>query len=134
MFSILVISTKKWYPSFLSKVFVFQKIYLKVIMPISQTEGYFESRWYLFLEEPTPFRLALKQNLYEKAFSCVKTKTNSNFAVKLKEGSNCSLSAYWMNHLFQKSVFFNKWQRNVQNLIDWVDIRKRLEAAKLLLQ
>ena len=36
-----------------------------------------------------------------KEFSCVKTKANSNFAVKLTERSNRSLSDYMMNHLFQ---------------------------------
>ena len=57
-FSILVLSTKKGYSSFLKKVFIFQKICFKVKvlkrfkifdrlshknMPISQTEGYFEN-------------------------------------------------------------------------------------------
>ena len=49
-------------------------------MPISQTEGYFR-----FLEEPMLFVLALKWNLQEKAFSCVKTKSKSNFAVNPAE-------------------------------------------------
>ena len=58
MFSILVISTKKRYSSFLKKVFVSQKIYFKIKvlkmfetftdcynknMPISRTDGYFEN-------------------------------------------------------------------------------------------
>ena len=38
-----------------------------------------------FLEEPMLFLLASKWNLWEKAFFCVKIKTNSNFAVKLTE-------------------------------------------------
>ena len=56
-FTILVLSTKKRYSSFLKKVFVFQKIYFKVKVlktfkiftdchksrPISQTEGHFEN-------------------------------------------------------------------------------------------
>ena len=77
-FSILVLSTKKLYSSFLKMVFVFQKICFKVKvlktffnfqwlshknMPISQTEGYFENPLYRFLEEPMLFLLGLKWNL-----------------------------------------------------------------------
>ena len=51
-------------------------------MPISQREGYFKNPWDGFLEEPV-FLLALKWNLWEKAFSYFKPKTNSNFAVNL---------------------------------------------------
>ena len=73
--SILVVSTKKRYSSFLEKVFVFQKICFKVKVlktfqtfngchrkkkPIPQTEGYFESPLYRFSEEPMLFLLALK--------------------------------------------------------------------------
>ena len=62
VFSILVVSSKKQYSSYLKKVFVFQKICLKVKvlktfesftdchvknMLISQTEGYFESPYYI---------------------------------------------------------------------------------------
>ena len=54
-------------------------------MPISQTEGYFKNLQYSFLEKPMIFLLALKWNLLEKTFSCVKTKTNSNFTVSLAE-------------------------------------------------
>ena len=50
-------------------------------MPISQTEGYFENPWYRFLEEPMLFPLALKSNLWEKAFFSVKAKANPTFAV-----------------------------------------------------
>ena len=39
----------------------------------------------LILKEPMLFLLALKWNLYKKAFYCVKTKTNSVFARKLAE-------------------------------------------------
>ena len=77
-FSILALSTKKQYPSFLIKVFVFQKICFKVKvlktfkistdchiknMPISQMEDYFEVFDFSFLEEPNLFLLALKWNL-----------------------------------------------------------------------
>ena len=66
-------------------------------MPISQTEGYFKNPYQHFLEEPMLFLLALKWNLQEKAFSSVKTKTNSNFTVKLADRSIHSffLSIWW---------------------------------------
>ena len=60
-------------------------------MSISQMEGYFKNPLFHFLEEPVLFLLALKWNLQEKAFSCVKTKTNSvlagNIAEMLKEAT-----------------------------------------------
>ena len=72
-------------------------------MPISQTKGYFENVLYLFLAilkipclESMFFLLALKWNLQEKVFFCVKTKTNSNFAVKPAERSNRSFSVHWL--------------------------------------
>ena len=61
-------------------------------------------------------------------------KTNSKFAVKLAERSNRSFSVYLINHLFQKSVLFNMWQWNVKTLTDCVNIWKRWEVAKLLIQ
>ena len=57
-------------------------------IPISQMESYFENPLYRLLEQPNLFLLSLKWKLWDKAFSCVKTKTNSNFAVKLVERSN----------------------------------------------
>ena len=59
-------------------------------MPMSQTEGEFENHWYPFLEEPMLFLLIVKSKLSEKAFSNVKTKTNTNFAVKLTKKGNHS--------------------------------------------
>ena len=47
------------------------------------------------------FLLALKWNLWEKAFSNVKTKTNPNFAVKLAGRSN---------HLFLLSIWWITFQ------------------------
>ena len=40
-----------------------------------------------FLKEPMLFLLALKWNLLDKAFACVKPKTRPNFAVKLLKGA-----------------------------------------------
>ena len=78
-------------------------------MLISQTEGYFENPYYRFLEEPILFLWALKWNLYEKSFSSIKTKTNSNFSVKLAERSNHSLllPIWWitfLKHLYSLNV------------------------------
>ena len=38
------------------------------MMPISQTEGYFENPYYRFLEEPMLLLLALKWNFKKKRF------------------------------------------------------------------
>ena len=55
--------------------------------------------------------------------SIVKTKINSNFAVKVAKGSNSSFSNQgFMNHLVQ-SVLFNMWQWNVYSLIDCVSMK-----------
>ena len=61
----------------------------------------------VFLEEPMLFVFPLKGNLSEKAFSCVKEKTISNFEVKLAERSSHSFSVYLMNQIFQTSVLLN---------------------------
>ena len=64
-------------------------------MPISQTESYFENLKHRFLEKSMLSLLALR-NLYKTAFSCVKTKTKPNFAVKRAEKSNLSfLLSIW---------------------------------------
>ena len=69
-FSILVLSTKRRYSSFLKKFFVLEEIGFKVKVlktfktsSDSQTEGYFKNSYYCFLEEPMLFLLALKWNL-----------------------------------------------------------------------
>ena len=66
-------------------------------MPISQMEEYFENPSYRFLKEPMLFLLASKLDLQDKAFSCVKTKTNRSFAVKLAEKSNRLFSICLVN-------------------------------------
>ena len=102
-------------------------------MSVSQTEGCIENLQYGSLEENILFLLVLKWNL-EKAFSCVKTKTKSNFVAKLAERSNRSFSVYLMNHLFQASLLFNMQQWNVSILMDCMKIWKKSEVAKLLSQ
>ena len=101
MLSVLVLSTKKQYSNFLKSVCIFQKIYVEVKLLKSfkissdchiKTCGSLKWRVILKipnLKEPMLFLLALKGNLYEKAFSCVKTKTNFpiNLAEMLKEAT-----------------------------------------------
>ena len=113
-FSVLVLSLKNGTPDFWKRFSFSRKSGSKLKywkrskfhwlshknMPISQTEGYLENPLYRFLEERMLFLLALKLNLYEKAFSSVTTKTNSNFAVKLPERRNHSflLSVWWITY------------------------------------
>ena len=108
VFSILLVSAKKWYSSFSEKVFGFQKIYFKVKvlktfetsidchMPISQTESYFESP---FLEEPMLFRFRiLRQNQLK-------------FCHKITERSNhlFLLFAWWIT--FARYLYDNRIKR-----------------------
>ena len=50
------------------------------------------------------FLLAWKWNLWEKAFSSVKTKTNPNFAVNLLKWTTIHFYCLFENHIFQTSV------------------------------
>ena len=61
-------------------------------MVISQAEGYIEN--VLFFRRIHALSLGYKMKPKNKAFSCVKTKTNPNFAVKIGERSIDSFSAY----------------------------------------
>ena len=108
-FWILVPSTKKWFSSFLKKVF--QNICFKVkvlkTFKIStdchiKTCRSFKRR--VILKSPVLFfrrtyalSVGFKIKPLRKAFSSVKTKTNPNFAVKVTERSN---------HLFLPSVWW----------------------------
>ena len=63
------------------------------------------------------FLLALKWNLEEKAFSSVKTKTNSNFAVKLAERVTLECAGehfLWQGFgcLFSKKYLGRHWIRD----------------------
>ena len=65
-FSVVVLSTKKRYPTFLKQAI--ERVWnLHLLshknMPISQTEGYFENPWYRILEEPVFFLLGLRWSL-----------------------------------------------------------------------
>ena len=123
-FSILVLSTKKQYSSFLKKVFVFQKICFKVKVlktlkvstdchinkcRLSNGELFWKSLA-LFFRRIYALPVGCKMKPLRNALSSVKKKTNPNFAVKLAERSNHSfLLSIWMNHIFQASVLFNVW-------------------------
>ena len=76
-------------------------------MAISQMEGYLQNPYHCFSEEHVLFLLALKLNLKDKTFFCVKIKNNSNYTIKVAERSNCSFSIYFMNLIAQTSIFFN---------------------------
>ena len=114
VFSILVHSSTKRYSSFLRKVFVFQKTCCKI------------QKLKMSYALSVGFKI---KPLRQSVFLC-QDKTNSNCTVKVAKRSNRSFSVYLMDHLFQTSVLFNRWQRNEQNLITCVNIRKRSEAAK----
>ena len=125
-FTILVLSTTKRYSSFLKKVSVFQKICFKVLKTFKVSTDFhiktcLLSNGGLFWKSLVPFfrrtctlSVGFKKNLYKKAFSCVKIKTNPDFAVKLAEWSNHSflLSIHIqmnVNCIFQSSALFNMW-------------------------
>ena len=123
MLSILVLSTKKQYSSFLKCVSVFQKIYVKVkvlkLLKISSNchiKVCQSLKWrvvskILILKEPMLFLLALKWNLYiQKVFSCVKTKTN--FCCKPcwnAERSNHSFRSNWWIIFFKHLYSLIMW-------------------------
>ena len=128
MLSILVLSTKKWYSSFLKSVCLFQKIYFKVkvlksfkISSDCHIKAYrsLKGRAILkipVLKEPMLFQLALKWNLYEKAFSCVKTKTNFCRRPCWKaERSNHSFLSNWSIAFFKCQYSLIMWQYKYRN-------------------
>ena len=96
----------------------------------------FENPQYCFLEKLMLFLLALKWNLFFffwKAFSHVKTKANSNIAVKLTEMSNHSflLSIRWIP-FFKHLCSLMRDDRMYNWFIDCVNTWKRSRAAKQL--
>ena len=122
MLSIVVLLTKKRYSNFLKPLRfsenLFQSWRIEIVqnfqwlphksMLISQMEGYFENP---ILKEPMLFLLALKWNLYKKAFSCVKTKTN--FCCKPcwnAERSNHSFLSNWWITFFKHLYSLIMWQ------------------------
>ena len=130
MLSILVLSTKKRYSSFLKNVCVFQKIYFNVkvlksfkISSDCHIKACRSLKWRAILKipilkEPLLFLLALKWNLYEKTLSCVKAKTN--FCRKpcwnVERSDHSFLSNRWIaffKHLYSSIT----WQYNIQKLI-----------------
>ena len=111
-FSILVLSTKKRYSSFLKRTFVFQKIYSKVRVwkTITISSDYnIKAYWslnrrailkmlfYRFLEEPTLFLFTLKWNLLKMRFPVLRQKTTQILQKPCwnAERSNHSLLSIW---------------------------------------
>ena len=119
MLSILALSTKKWYSSFLKSLH-FQKIYFKAnifkLFKISSDchiKACCSLKWRVILKipilkEPMLFLLALKWTLYKKAFFCVKTKTNfcSKPCWNAERRNHSFLSSWWIaffKHLYCKA-------------------------------
>ena len=112
VFSILVVSSKKQYSSFLKKILVFQKICLKVkVLKTFETFTDCHVKTFRSLKRRTilktpsiSFRriyalcVGFKMKTLRKEFSIVKTKTKSSFAVKVSKRSNHSflLSVWWI--------------------------------------
>ena len=79
------------------------------------------------LKEPMLFLLTLKWNLYEKPFSCVKTKTN--FCGKPcwnADRSHCSFLSNWWIAFFKHLYSLIMWQYNIQKLTD----RKKVRSSQ----
>ena len=128
MLSILALSTKNWCSSFLKSVCLFQKIYFKVEVLKSfkiSSDCHIKScqslKWRAILKipiskEPMLFLLALKRNLYKKAFSCVKIKTN--FCCRLcwnAERSNHSFISNWSIVFFKHLYSLIMWKYKYRN-------------------
>ena len=109
-FSIIVLSTKRRYSSFL--FFVFQKTFFKVkalnIFKAS-TDCQIKKCWslkqravlkilFMFFSE-TMFFLVLKWSFYEEVSPGVKTKTNEHFPVKFQKAVISYFLSIWLNHL-----------------------------------
>ena len=124
MFSILVLSTKNWYFSFLKKVFVFQKICfrVKVLKKFKVSTDFHKKnmptlKWRLFWKSLVLFfrrtyalSVGFKMKPLRKSIFQCSDKNQLKFCHKTcwKEQSFV-LTVYLMNHLFQTSVLFNIW-------------------------
>ena len=112
--SISVVLTKKWYSSFLKKVFLFQKICFKVKVlktfetftdchikhvDLSNGELVWKSLVPIF-RRTYALSVGSKMKTLRKTFFDVKTKFNSSFTVKLLKKQPCIFTAYLMNHVF----------------------------------
>ena len=128
MLSILVLSTKKRYSSFLKSVCIFQKIYFKVkVLKLFKISSDFHIKACRslkrkailkipILKEPMLFLLVWKWNLYKKAFSCVKTKTNICCKPCWNaEKSNHSFLSNWWITFFKHLYSLIMWQYNIRD-------------------
>ena len=126
MLSTLVLWTKKRYSSFLKKVCVFWKIYVKVKVLKSfkiPSDCHIKTcrslKWRAILnipvlKEPMLFLLALKWDLYKEAFSCVKAKTDfcRRPCWNVEKNNHSFLSNWWITffiHLYSLIM----WQHNI---------------------
>ena len=100
--SILVLSTKKPHPSYLKKLFVFQKICFKV-KKIENVQKFHrlshknipKKIQEIIFRRTDALSVGFKMKPLKKEFSIVRIKTNSNFAVK-----PFAFTVYLMDHLF----------------------------------
>ena len=136
--SIVLLSTTRLSSSFLMRFSFFRKFISKLIIENIQNLQWLSQKMpeipsTVFLEEPMLVLLALKWNLYEKAFSCVMVKTNSNYFVKVAEMSNHSFPTYLLTHFAQTFVLFNMFLiEHLVNRTYFVNIWKMSDIAKLL--
>ena len=92
-FSIIILSTKKRCSSFFKKNIVFQKTCFKVkVLKTFKISSDCHLKICWSLERWTILKIP-------SAFSCVTTKINTNFPMKLVQKSSCLFSIYLMNYL-----------------------------------
>ena len=140
-----MLSTKKWYSSFLKKVLLFLKIYFKVkvlkmfkiftdchikSMPISQTEGYFSFfRTYAL-------SVGFKMEISNKKCFPVLDKNQLKFCCKFAERSNHSfLLPIWWITFFQTSVILIRVMECIEHNWLYIHMKKvrSSQAANLVL-
>ena len=151
MLSILALSTKKWYYSFLKRVCIFQKFYFKVkvlksfkIFSDCNIKACWSLKWKAILKIPsTIFRrtyalsVSFKMKPLRKRTLLCEDKDQLSFCWKpcwnAERSNHLFISNWWI--AFLKQLFsLTLWQYNIQKLIDCVNIGKRSGAAKLVFQ
>ena len=151
MLSILVLSTKKRYSSFLKRVSVFQKIYCKVkvqksfeIFSDCHIKACQSLKWRAILKIPsTIFRrtyalsVSFKMKPLRKSIFLYQEKNQFSFCHKPcwnTEWSNHSFLFNWWITFFKHLYSLIMWQYYIKKLIDCVNMGKWSGAVKLLFQ
>ena len=147
MLSILVLSTKKQYSSFLKRVCIFQKIYFKVkvlksfkIFSDCHIKACRSLKWRAlvpFFRRTDALSFGFKMKPLRKSFFLCQDKDQLSFCQKPcwndVRGNHFFLSNWWIA-FFKHLYSLNLWQYNIQKLIDCVNIGKRSGAGKLVFQ